>query len=126
MPTKQKSVTERSLTPLCLRFRTQDLEAARTVAAKSAEAVTVFLREIIMTRVVSIESEISVPKLAYGKTGTVNESISIRFRPAEYRRAARVAARDGVPFSLWGRAVVLEFISRKTVPRQERQAAVGE
>jgi hypothetical protein len=133
MPTKQKSVSERSLTPLCLRFRAQDLEAVRAVAAKSAEACTVFLREVIMTRVVAIESELDVPKLTYGKNGVVSESISIRFRPAEYKRAARVAARDGVPFSLWGRAVVLEYVQRPKVPsirggngRQERDTAVGE
>jgi hypothetical protein len=131
MPTKQKSVNERSLTPLCLRFRSQDLELVRAVAAKASEAATVFLREVIMTRVVAIESEIDVPKLTYGKNGVVSESISIRFRPAEYKRAARVAARDGVPFSLWGRAVVLEYVQRPKVPsirngRQERDAAVGE
>ena len=132
MPTKKKSVTEQSLSPLCLRFRSQDLELVRTVAAKSQEAATVMLREIIMTRVVAIESEIDVPKLTYGKNGVVSESISVRFRPAEYKRAARVAARDGVPFSLWGRAVVLEYVQRAKVPtirgngRQERDAAVGE
>jgi hypothetical protein len=132
MPTKQKSVSERSLTPLCLRFRTQDLEAVRAVAAKASEAATVMLREIIMTRVVAIESELDVPKLTYGKNGVVSESISVRFRPAEYKRAARVAARDGVPFSLWGRAVVLEYVLRSKAPsirsngRQERDAAVGE
>ena len=132
MKMPKKSVTERSLTPLCLRFRAQDLEAVRAVAAKASEAATVMLREIIMTRVVAIESEIDVPKLTYGKNGVVSESISVRFRPAEYKRAARVAARDGVPFSLWGRAVVLEYVQRSKVPtirgngRQERDAAVGE
>jgi len=131
MRTAKKTVTEQSLMPLCLRFRAQDLEAVRAAAAKNAEACTVFIREVVMTRVVAIESEIDVPKLMYGKNGVVSESISIRFRPAEYKRAARVAARDGVPFSLWGRAVVLEYVQRPKVPsirngRQERDAAVGE
>jgi len=132
MPKTKKSVTERSLTPLCIRFRPQDLEAVRTAAAKSMEAATVFLREVIMLRAVASEDELELPKLKYEKTGTLSEPISIRFRPAEYRRAARAATREGVPFSLWARAVALEYVMRPKAPsirergKQERDAAVGE
>lgn len=119
-------MTERALTPLCIRFRPQDLEALRLVAAKQGEGATVFLRELVMMRVVSIESDLSVPRLRYTSNGVVGAPISIRFRPPEYKRAARIAAQEGVPFGLWARAVALEYISRKTVQRQERQTAVGE
>lgn len=130
MPARpKKNVTERSLMPLCLRFRPQDLAAVRTAAAAASEAATVMLREIVMLRVTAIEDEIDVPKLTYEKTGTLSEPISVRFRPAEYRRAARAAAREGVMFSLWARAVVLEYVMRAKAPSirgSARQAAVGE
>ena len=129
-----KTVTERSLTPLCIRFRPQDLEAVRLAAAKQGEAATVWIREVVMLRVVAIEEELDVPKLKFEKAGTLTEPISIRFRPAEYRRAARAATQEGCPLSLWARATALEYVQRPgKMPsvrdkerERERAAAVGE
>jgi hypothetical protein len=133
MPARpKKTITEKSLMPLCLRFRPQDLAVVRTAAAQASEAATVMLREIIMLRVVASEDELDLPKLTYDKTGTLSEPISVRFRPAEYRRAARAATREGVTFSLWARAVVLEYVMRAKAPSirgsvgRDRATAVGE
>lgn len=125
-----KTVTERSLYPLCIRFRSQDLEAVRLAAAKQGEAATVWLREVVMLRVVAIEEELDVPKLKFERSGTLNEPISVRFRPAEYKRAARAATQEGCPLSLWARAIALEYVQRPgkmpSVRNSERASAAGE
>jgi hypothetical protein len=129
---KKKTVTERSLAPLAIRFRPKDLEAVRVAAVRQGEAATVLLREAIMLRVVAIEGELDVPKLKFTKSESVlSDVISVRFRPAEYRRAARAATSEGVSFGLWARAIALEYIQRQRVPlrdetREARDRAVGE
>lgn len=122
---KKKTVTERSLTPLCIRFRPQDLEAVRIAAAKQMTGGTIFIREAVMMRVVAIEEELDLPKLTFASDGTLSEPISVRFRPSDYRRAARAATREGVPLSLWARAISIEYVQRLQTPKP-RQAAVGE
>lgn len=129
MTKKNMTVTKRSLYPLCIRFRAQDLEAVRVAAARQSEAATVWIRGIVMLRVVAIEEELDVPQLKFEKTGTLTEPISVRFRPAEYRRAARAATQEGCPLSLWARATVLEYVQRGKAPsvrERDRAAAVGE
>jgi hypothetical protein len=118
------------LYPLCIRFRSQDMEAIRLAAAKQGEATTVWIREVVMLRVVAIEEELDVPKLKFEKSGTLNDPISVRFRPAEYKRAARAATQEGCPFSHWARAIALEFVQRPgkipSVRNSERASAAGE
>jgi hypothetical protein len=121
------------LYPLCIRFRSQDLEAIRLAATKQGEVPTVWLRGVVMLRVVAIEEQLDVPKLKFDKTGTLTDPISVRFRAAEYRRAARAATQEGCPFSHWARAIALEYIQRGKVPSardrerdRDRATAVGE
>jgi hypothetical protein len=124
--TTTATTVKHELAPLAIRFRPKDLEAIRFAAVKQHEAATVMIREAIMLRVMALEGELDVPKLEFAehKKGNLSETISIRFRPAEYRRAARAATSEGVRFGLWARAIALEYIQRVRVPMRDR--AVGE
>jgi hypothetical protein len=128
---KKTTTVKHELSPLAIRFRPKDLEAIRLAAVKQHEAATVMIREAIMLRVMALEGELDVPKLEFAehKKGNLSETISIRFRPAEYRRAARAATSEGVRFGLWARAIALEYIQREYIQRVRvpmRDRAVGE
>jgi len=125
---KTVATAEQSLAPLAIRFRPKDLDAIRVVAMKQHEATTVMIREAIMLRVTALEREIEVPRLKFveHKKGGLSETISIRFRPAEYRRAARAATSEGVRFGLWARAIALEYIQNARTMFTTRERAVGE
>jgi hypothetical protein len=125
MPIKRKPLAERSLTPLCIRFRAKDLEAIRFAAARSAEAVTVWVREIILMHVTRVESGMESPPLKFEMDG-LGKPFSIRFRPADYKRVARCAAREDRSSTAWARAIVVEYASRPRVTKEQRLAAVGE
>ncbi len=129
--TATATATKRALDPLAIRFRPKDLDAIRVVAMKQHEAATVMIREAIMLRVTAIEGDLKVPRLRFAKqeNGSLSEIISIRFRPSEYRRAARAAASEGIRFGLWARAIALEYIQNpRTTSRtvMTRERAVGE
>jgi hypothetical protein len=122
-------LTERSLLPLCIRFRDEDLEVIRVAAARNNEAVTVFIREAALVRVVRQANGLEVPPLKYEVDGNLGKPYSIRFRPADFKQVSRCAAAEDRSATAWVRAVAIEFARRPQLTRrqrEERAIAVGE
>jgi hypothetical protein len=115
-----KTLAERSLLPLCIRFRAEDLESIRLAAAYVGEAATVWVREIILMRVRRKEEGLKDPPLKYEMEG-LGRPFSIRFRPSDFKKVAQCAAREDRSATVWARAVVVEYASRPRLTRQERQ-----
>jgi len=113
--------TDRTKTPLCIRFQKRDLDAVRLAAARDGELPTVWIREQTMLRVLQLEQDQPVRPLKF-RAGGVNGATTVRFRPADYRRVARAAARDGESPSAWVRAIAILAAGPK---QQPMAAAVG-
>jgi hypothetical protein len=127
-------VVNRNKTPLSVRFTEKDLAGLRQTAARRGEIATVFVREAVLLRVEAMEGGIQVPKLNFEVAGVmgvkngepaVSETISVRFRPSDFRRVAHQAAVEGQPPGPWVRAIVVEYIARQKLAPM-RQVAVGE
>jgi hypothetical protein len=112
-PRRKKTITERALTPLSLRFREEDLDAIRAAAAKNDEGMTIFVRNAILLRVERLDAQLAVPALRFEADGKLGQPMSVRFRPADFKRVARWAANDDRTATAWARAVAVEFALRK-------------
>lgn len=111
----KKTVAERALTPLSLRFREEDLEAIRMAAAKNDEGMTIFVRNAILLRVARLENGLEVPVLRFEADGKLGQPMSVRFRPADFKKVSRAAAFDDRNPTQWARAVAVEFAMRKRI-----------
>jgi hypothetical protein len=119
------------LPPMGVRFRHRDYEALRVAAAKDGEPITVYLRELVMTRVVLVEKGLDRPKLLapdMRADGEPTEVATLRFSPAATKRLEECAAIEGLASSSWVRSVALTFLAeraRKAAAPMARRAAAG-
>jgi len=112
--------TDRNKTPLCVRFRPEDLDTIRLAASRRREAATVLIREWVMMRVVAIERGLKVSKIDFAAPGDgVGDPISVRFRQTDYDRLLAQAVVEGCGPSQWVRAVAIDSAQRA------RPVAVG-
>lgn len=108
----KESTPKKPETPLCIRFKTGELAYVHKAAARANQTRSEWVRENVFKRVERVLDGLKVEVLQYETAHGNGEQICIRFRPDEYTRVRRAAAKENAAVSPWIRACVMKEIGR--------------
>jgi hypothetical protein len=111
--------------PLCVRFKPADLKAIRLAAHREGIEPTIWIREVVLSRVAAVLNGEKVQALKFDTAHTSDASHSqlcVRFADRDYTQVRRAAMKDAKALpSSWVRAVAVQravgLAVRRTPPK---------
>jgi uncharacterized protein (DUF1778 family) len=115
-----KSKVKPAETPLCIRFKVGELAHVHRAAALENMTRSQWVREIVFKRAEQVLGNMKREGLVFDTAHGNGEQICIRFKPDEYLRILRAAAKENAVISPWIRACVTKEIGRD--PRNDKKS----
>lgn len=95
-----------TVSPSCIRFRTEDLELIQKAAKRADERVSPWIRAATLARA-GLKDAKPLELVPAG-----DQVRCVRYRTSILERIVKAAKRDKLPFAVWVRAVAVEAARR--------------